>query len=178
MNVLNAVLFKVNWFACVVGGALWGLAGIGALLVFSHFANSLRRDLVLVGIFMLLGAILDTIWIASGILDYGTRIAPLWIVMLWMGLAFTLNHAMAYFKQQPLIGALLAAGAAPVTYLTGQSLGAVVVPDTAMLGCVAAAWFAMFYLTFSQLPKFDAAINDDVQVMNDSKIATKSMTQT
>lgn len=151
MKIVNGILFKLNWIACVVGGAIWGAFGIAALLGFSVYAGSWRRDLPLVLGLGIVGALLDTLWIMLGVLDYGTVVAPLWIIMLWIGLALTLNHAMSFFASRPVVGAVLSGGAAPVTYLSGQSLGAVVVPDVYLLGVIALTWGLLFYAVFKYL---------------------------
>lgn len=148
MTILNAILFKVNWIACVVGGTFWGVGGIACLIAFSFWAKSWRVDLPLVLILSLTGAVLDTMWIYLGILDYQSPIAPLWIIMLWAGLAFTIHHAMSLFIHRPLLGATLSGLAAPVTYLSGERLGAVIVPDPLMLSVVMVTWFVLFYIVF------------------------------
>ena len=151
MKIVNGILFKLNWIACVVGGAIWGAFGIAALLGFSLYAGSWRRDIPLVLGLGIVGAVLDTLWIMLGVLDYGTTLAPPWIIMLWIGLALTLNHAMSFFASRPVLGAVLSGGAAPVTYLSGQSLGAVVVPNVFLLGIIAITWGLLFYAVFKYL---------------------------
>ncbi|MEM7098821.1 MAG: DUF2878 domain-containing protein [Pseudomonadota bacterium] len=144
MKVINGVLFKLNWIACVVGGALWGALGVAALIGFSGYAGTLKRDAGLALCLGAIGAALDTLWIALGWLDYGTLFAPLWIIMLWVGLALCLNHAMAFFVSRPLLGGALSGAAAPLTYLSGASLGAVVVPNAWWLGVIGLVWGVLF----------------------------------
>ena len=155
MKILNAVLFKANWLACVIGGALWGVLGVAALIVFSITVRTWHRDAALLVLLAGIGAVLDSLWIQLGILDYGTRLAPLWIIMLWMGLAMTLHHAMSMFQTRPLLGAVLAGGAAPMTYLTGESLGAVSVANPWLLSIIAVAWAGLFYVLFRRLASSD-----------------------
>lgn len=148
MKILNAILFKLNWIACVVGGPLWGAATLTAFTAFSVYARTWRDDLVLVFGLVLIGAVLDTTWIHVGLLDYGTSLAPVWIIQLWAGLAFTIHHAMAIFKEKPLLGAVLSGLAAPVTYLSGESLGAVTVPHVEGLAVIGIVWFVLFFGIF------------------------------
>ena len=151
MKIVNGILFKANWLACVIGGALWGALGVIALLGFSAFAGSIRKDLPLVVGLAGAGAVLDTAWIFFGILDYGAAFAPVWIIMLWVGLALTLNHAFSFMVDRPLMGALFCGLAAPMTYLGGQSLGAVVVPQPIMLGIIAVTWGILFWVVLRYL---------------------------
>ena len=152
MKLLNVVLFKTNWAACVLGGTIWGLAGVAMLLTYSYYAGTLKRDVPLLVGLVCIGSVLDSAWIMLGILDYGTALAPLWILLLWAGLAMTLNHSMAVFRSYPVIGAIMAAGAAPVTYLTGESLGAVTVANVEGLALVALSWGILFFIVFKFPP--------------------------
>ena len=69
-NVLQGVLFQANWFACVLGGAIWGLAGFTLLSWFSVRVGRLVPDWCAAGVAALLGLCLDTLWIHMGILDF------------------------------------------------------------------------------------------------------------
>lgn len=152
-NLLNAALFQLTWFACVLGGAagssVWGALALASLLAFSGTRPLLRSDLVFAAGLGLVGLVLDTLWIRTGVLDYGSAIAPAWIIMLWMGVGLTLNHSLALFAGRPWLGGLMAGAAAPLSYLGGERLGGVEVPDPVLLVVVAAAWFALFTLAFA-----------------------------
>ena len=150
--IINAVIFKLHWVACVVGGSLWGVAGALGMIAFSWRVGTLQRDAWIAFLLAPAGWFLDTTWITLGILDYGAySTAPLWIVLLWVGLAFALCHAMSMFVDRPWLGGLLTLFAAPGTYLAGQSLGAVSVPDVWMLGVISIAWGSLFYAVFTLL---------------------------
>ncbi len=146
-NILNALLFQLNWFACVLGGAhdqpLWALFTLSLMFAQTARGNTLRADVILVLCGAAVGLFLDSLWIFTGILDYGTRFAPVWIVMMWMGAALSLNHSLAWLKPQPWLGGILAAMVAPLCYLSGESLGAVDV-DNAGLPIVAVSWLFVF----------------------------------
>jgi hypothetical protein len=153
-NLINAGLFQVAWFACVLGGAAgtswWGAAALLALLAFAWTGPYLKTDLLFAATGGLLGLALDTLWIKTGVLDYhGVSVAPIWIVMLWVGVSLTLNHSLSLFAPRPFLGGVLAGACAPLSYLGGERLGAVLVPDPWMLGYVCAAWFVVFTLAFA-----------------------------
>lgn len=151
-NLINMGLFQITWFACVAGGSLWGLGALCLMLGLSWKTNSLVADLTLGAGTAITGFLADTLWIYAGVLDYfGAVVAPLWSVILWMGIGLSLNHGLAFFKMRPVVGGLLAAGAAPVCYLSGQALGAVIVPDSPLLASVAVTWFVLFWLAFRLL---------------------------
>ena len=165
MKIINAVLFKANWFACVLGGALWGALGVIGLAVFSFVAGRWQRDLVLAAALAAIGFCLDTVWIQLGILDYGTSLAPMWIVLMWVGLAFTINHAMSVFVERPLLGGLLSGGAAPVTCLGGERLGSVVVAMPLGLILVASVWAVLFYAVFRLCRDLDSDLASEAEIV-------------
>ncbi|MEM7218961.1 MAG: DUF2878 domain-containing protein [Pseudomonadota bacterium] len=151
-NLLNAALFQGAWFGLVLGAAegnlLFGWLGVGALLVFAALRDDIARDLRLLMLLPPLGWCLDSLWALTGILDFGTTLAPYWIALLWASVALTLRHSMSLFSARPRLGALLAACSAPLCYLGGQRLGAVTVPEPLLLAWIALAWCALFAVLF------------------------------
>jgi hypothetical protein len=153
-NAVNALLFQAAWFACVLGGArdvsLWGLIAVVGLAGYSLTAGTVRRDLVLASLAAVVGFLLETAWIRTGVLVYaGAVAAPVWIVLLWVGVGLTVNHSLAFLQRRPWLGGTLAGATAPLSYLAGERLGAVTVPEPWLLAAVSAAWFVLFTLGFS-----------------------------
>lgn len=153
-NLSNAALFQITWFACVIGGAadeaLWGMVCAGIMLGLAQRTPYLRSDMWLLGICLIAGFALDTLWIQTGVLDYrDAAVAPGWILALWMGAALTINHSLGWLRERRGLGALLAGGAAPLTYLAGERLGAVTVVDAQWLGAIAVSWAVLFGALFS-----------------------------
>ncbi len=155
-NAVNAALFQITWFACVLGGAagsaLWGAAALAGLLAFTATQGRLASDLRVAALAAVIGFALDSLWIRAGILDYhGARLAPIWIVMLWLGVALTLNHSLSFLSRRPLLGGALAGAAAPLSYLGGERLGAVTVPEPWLLAAVSLCWLVLFWGAFARL---------------------------
>ena len=152
VNLLNVALFQLTWFGSVMGAArgtaLFGLIGLSLLLAFSTWRKTLRADVLFVCALLPLGWVVDSIWANAGILNYGTTFAPLWILMLWAGVGLSLNHGMSFFVARPLVGGLLAGGAAPFSYLGGERLGAVEIPDPVALAWISLGWFVVFFTVF------------------------------
>lgn len=147
-GIINAVLFQLNWFACVIGGAndqLWlPLLTLSALLVQSARSASRREDIFLVAGVAAVGFALDSIWIRLGILEFASDgLAPVWIVMMWMGVALTINHSLQWLQGLPILGGVLAALSAPLCYLGGAQFGAVAVEPAGLL-LIAAVWLLVF----------------------------------
>ncbi|MFU8813721.1 MAG: DUF2878 domain-containing protein [Pseudomonadales bacterium] len=153
-NLINGVLFQAAWFACVLGGAqgsnLWGAAAVASLIVFALLGRTRDHDLVLGCVAACIGFVIDTVWIRTGILDYaGAGIAPLWIVMLWVGVGLSINHSLSMFKARPWLGGLLAGASAPLSYLAGERFGAVTIADPWHLALVSLVWAPLFAAVFA-----------------------------
>lgn len=152
-TLANGALFQAAWFSCVLGGAnesnLWGLPILALLAVQSLRGAYTRQDAVWAGAALAMGFLLDTLWIQTGVLVYdGWTFAPVWILTLWCALGLTMNHSMSFFAQKPLLGGLLAASSAPLSYLGGERLGAVLVPDPVQLVWISLTWGLVFWLAF------------------------------
>jgi len=137
LNVLiNAMLFNGVWIACVAGSAkqlLWpAIASVAVLAAYQlHPQNRHPNDIKLVIASVVLGIIVDTIWVKAGYMDFTDKrpfsnFAPAWIVVLWVGFALTVNHSLKWLTAHPLLPVITGAVAAPITYFAGIKLGAVV----------------------------------------------------
>lgn len=168
--VVNALLFQATWFASVIGGGqghwYWGVPGILALLAFSYWRNSLARDGALLLVLAAVGFCLDSVWAATGVLDFGVQanrlgallLAPFWITLLWMGVGLTTRHSLKFLADRPTLGAVLAGGAAVPSYLGGQRLGAVAIPEWTGLAVIALTWAAVFYVLFKVVDTTDRSL--------------------
>lgn len=152
--IVNAVLFQIVWFACVVGGGSYGwfwpgvLATLALVLSVRH-SDTARHDVLLAIVLTPAGWLMDTLWIQLGVLDFfGASVAPFWIVLLWLGLALTVHHSLVFFRERPLVGAVAVMLTAPVSYLAGERLGAVIVPHPLSLGYISLTWGLFFYAVF------------------------------
>lgn len=149
--ILNLVFFQAVWFSCVVGAGAYNLhwLALGAmvpLLVLTWFGPTRRADLAVATVALCVGLLLDNIWVYTGILQYPDyTLAPYWIGLLWVGLGLTVNHSMALFRDHTFIGSLIVGAFAPVTYLTGQRFGSVIVPDVWLTPFICLTWFVLFY---------------------------------
>lgn len=132
--IINAILFQITWFACAIGGAnnlLWpAILSCGVLAAFQlHTKNRHPNDVKLVFTSLLLGLTVDSLWIHLDLISYSmhwpiSTIAPLWIIILWLGFALTINHSLSWLKQHPLLPAICGFIFAPLSYIAGVKLGA------------------------------------------------------
>lgn len=134
--LINACLFQLLWFAAIYGSAqgwLWPSLLLLAILAYWQLQPSRRAasDSRLMLIAFIMGLVIDSIWINLGLLSYSHQqpfsfLSPFWILALWIGLALTLNHSMAWLKIHPLLPALLGLISAPLSYFAGVRFGAVI----------------------------------------------------
>ncbi len=126
---------QVLWFGAIIGAAQ-GLLWLAPVLLMGFAcwelrpANRVFGDFQLMLAAVLIGLILDTTWINLGWLEFAagwdsSASAPLWILLLWAGLALTLNHSLAWLQSRLLLAALLSGLCSPLSYLAAARLGAV-----------------------------------------------------
>ena len=130
-NLVNAGLFQLGWFACVLGGnSGWLLLAGGALLVHLLWISRSLSELRLVLVVCLLGSTVDSLLLNAGIFTFQQPgvVIPFWLVLLWALLAITLNHCLAWTAKPLWRAMLLGAIGGPLSYYAGQRLGAVQFP--------------------------------------------------
>lgn len=126
----NAIAFQLVWLAAVGGaGRGWWWSGPLALALFAAWQLSASRDpgadLRIMGIAALVGAAVDTLWIQLGLMAFSTPlpwagVAPVWIVVLWISFALTLNHSLSALKPRPWLAAALGLVGGPLAYLVAE----------------------------------------------------------
>ncbi|MEO7325607.1 MAG: DUF2878 domain-containing protein [Dokdonella sp.] len=124
---INAIAFQIVW-TCAVAGAAYGAPWAGPIAVglFALYqlgvSRTARNDACLIGFATVLGGICDS-WLAHAqIVQYASpwpseAFAPVWIIALWVNLALTLNHSLAFLQRNLYVAAILGALSAPLSYL-------------------------------------------------------------
>lgn len=150
--LINAVLFQIVWFCCVIGGAqgiLWpAIIACSVLALWQlHPKRRHATDFMLIGAALVLGLIIDSAWILVGFMEFKTHwpspvVTPIWMLLLWVGFALTLNHSLVWLKQHRLLPAVMGLIGGPMSYLAGLKLGAVnYLNDTTLIsGSLGIAW--------------------------------------
>jgi len=158
-NIINFVLLHGLWPACVLGAArdmLWvAMAYFVAYAIWELARSHMRiRELVLMGVMGIAGTISDSLYIQLGVITFSMPVpsaefAPVWITMLWMGLALSMSRCLGWLRGRYLLAALLGALASPLSYYMGCSLGAGELgePVRASLLVLAAGWAVMLPLS-------------------------------
>lgn len=123
---LNIIGYQCVWLVAIWGASLglWWPAAL-AMLPFAAWIlarEGARMDLMLMACVVPIGAAMDTLMAATGLLRYAApvpsaNLAPLWIVAIWMAFALTLRHTFRFLFGKPAWAALFGAIGAPLAYL-------------------------------------------------------------
>jgi hypothetical protein len=162
----NFLLFQLGWLACVLGGAHnlpWVGTGVAAVVVAWHLSQAVApwRELALVLMVGLFGAVWDSLLVAGGLLVYpsGTLLpgtAPHWIVAMWLLFATTLNVSLRWLSGRPALAMVCGALAGPLAYYAGAQLGGVQIPHLVPAMATLALGWAVFMPVLSVLgQRFD-----------------------
>ena len=133
-SLLNYALFQAGWFVCVLGAAAgypWLATAVGLLLVLVHLAlvrNAARESLLLLTS-LLLGLVVDSIHILTGILVFPVGrihpgLPPAWILVLWLQFAMTLHYSLGWLTGRYFLGVLLGSASGALAYWAGVRFGA------------------------------------------------------
>jgi hypothetical protein len=164
--ILNIALFQVAWFACVLGAAR-GSPGIGAavaaVVVAWHIlrAENAKRELILIVVALLLGALFETALMQTGWVRYHNGIlmqgiAPYWMVALWAVFATTLNISLRSLRARRVLAAMLGALGGPAAYYAGARLGALeFIAVGSALGAIGIGWAILTPVLFEVARRFN-----------------------
>ena len=153
-SVVNFIAFQIGWFAAVLGAG-HGMAWLGVLIVPLVLLLDLvlsadwRQELIVALAAAVMGFAVDTGLVAAGVFApvpflVPRPFSPLWMVMLWVNQATTLNSCMAWLRERYLAGSLFGAVGGPLAYLSGAKLGAASLPSTKGLVILGITWAVAF----------------------------------
>ncbi len=124
--LFNIIGFQTVWFLCVYGAAhnsfVPGLiAGTAFALAVTLLSTDRKRDLITLALALPVGFIMDSALAKSGLITFSYAVpsanwAPVWIMCLWLGFSFTLNHSLQSIYAKPLAIFLFGFLGAPLAY--------------------------------------------------------------
>ena len=130
----NFIFFQLGWFACVLGAAnkqvLWAVLGTMAYIAFHVWRlDEPQRSLRLLMGALIYGVVVDTLIVHLGYLDFqdpwpSAYLSPVWMWVLWVLVATTINGSLSWLRGRPVLGAVLGAICGPMSYEAGIRLGA------------------------------------------------------
>src|SRR3990167_5792629 len=129
--IANALLFQLGWLPCVFAGdSLWLLTVAAIVAVHLLWIGRWAAEGKLLISVFLAGSALDSFLLNLGLLDFGEprTLIPLWLALLWLLLATTLNHCLAWTARPWWRASLLGACAGPPSYYAGAQIAGVGLP--------------------------------------------------
>lgn len=146
---ITLVAYELVWFAAVIGaghGLVWpGVAGTMLFVAWRVAESPHRRvELQLIAVGLLLGLVLEEIWVRLGLIRYSAPwpapTHPAWLLALWAAFALTVVPLFGYLHARPWLAALFGAIGGPLAYL-GAARGwhAVLLPSREWPSLVALA---------------------------------------
>jgi len=152
-NILNFLLFQSGWFVCVLFPNRLSVALVAVVLVVHFLLISNKRyvEMQFIGIGVVLGSLLDTLWFRTGILGLAETeeilAAPPWLVGIWALFMTTLCHSLYWVGRIKWLPFVAAPIAGPFAYWSASQLGAVTLPDPMLsLAALAVGWLVLFPL--------------------------------
>lgn len=123
---LILIAYEAVWFIAVIGaghGQWWpGVLSALAFAAWRLLVSVQRRTewrLVVTG--LLLGLILENLWVRSGLVSYAAPWpwpeSPAWLMSLWLAFALTIVPLFGYLHTRPLLAAMFGAFGGPLAYL-------------------------------------------------------------
>ena len=156
-TVINLVLFKAGWVACVVLAArdLPTLATAAVAVVAGIHLFSVAVP-VKEAVFLLAAAAIGLIWeslvLSTGLIQYPETSqyggwAPHWIVAMWVLFATTINHGLSWVKRNWMLSVTMGLIGGPMAFYAGAGIGAVTLTDpVAALAVIGAGWAVLLPL--------------------------------
>ena len=148
---------------CVLGGNAYAYGGLVLLLVHLYFSPVRGDDLRMMGLLLFIGLLVDGTLHQLGFFSFTETGFPIphWLMIIWLGLAITPHHSLAWLKHRPLLSILFGALGGPAAYWAGVRLGAAtfnwqLFPSLLTLaGIWAILWPIVMHLSF--VPRRSAA---------------------
>ncbi|WP_233407739.1 DUF2878 domain-containing protein [Marinomonas spartinae] len=128
-TLLQAILFQATWFACVLGGSVYGgLATLLYLFLHDHYFLKKRKEWQLMLLFFTLGVIVDGLFFHFHVFlsaHKETELAvlpPLWLLCLWICVATLFAHSLSFLQGRYWLSAGLGFVGPVLSYLTGSNM--------------------------------------------------------
>lgn len=152
-NTVNFLLFQAGWLVCVLYPGL-AATGLAVLILAIHFllvSSQRGAEIRFIAVGILLGSLLDSLWLQTGILGLegpeAPRFAPIWLIAIWALFMTTLCHSLSWVAKRTWLPFALAPFAGSFAYWSASQLGAVTLPgNTISLIAIGAGWFVLFPL--------------------------------
>ena len=149
-KIINFLLFQIGWFILILGAA-WDktfiavLLGLVILAIHISMIDQKLNELKLLLIAGVIGFLFDGFiqyyqFIIYNSPGWSFPLTPIWIIMLWMIFAITLNHSLVWLKNRISLSVIFGAIGGPLAYLAGEKLGAIIITQQLSLVLLSIGW--------------------------------------
>ncbi len=124
--VANALAYQAIWFSAILWGTPGAAAGCVIILILLLTSECRADDLKMIGFLMFFGLLVDGTLQQVGFFTFRNPSFPIpfWLFVIWLGLAMTIHHSLAWLKDKLLLAALFGGLGGPAAYWAGTRLGA------------------------------------------------------
>ena len=135
-SIFNLVSFYIYWWLCITSPSREDFF-YGPILVFLyliiHFfiIDNKYKEFKYIAICMILGLLIETLMLQLNFIEYtgylssNYNIAPLWVIVLWMGFGTTVFHSFKWLLGKYKLSFLLGAIFTPIIYLSAHKIGSI-----------------------------------------------------
>lgn len=166
--LINIVVFKAVWMACVWGAAeglpwLGPLAALGCLALHLWLAPKALPELYLAIVCGGLGFIGEGALMASGLVSFAagsgtfSSMPPPWLIAMWVAFSTMMNVSFRWLRGRAWLSVLLGATVGPLAYHGGANLGGMIFhePEWQGLTAVGVIWAIAMPLLVSAAQRLD-----------------------
>ena len=161
--LLNAILFQLVWFVCVLAGNVWAVVATLVFLVLHHvYFMHTRREWRLIVAFLALGVVIDGSLFQLGLFlpNVDTLVQadnsltawfpPVWLMCLWVSVATLFVHSLAFLRARYVLSALMGTTGPVLSYFAGANLAGIGLAEPVWLTLVVVAivWALVLPLGF------------------------------
>lgn len=151
--MINAILFQCCWFLAIFSDWYWAAIPLLLMLVHIYRVSSRKlHELKLAVVIAFSGITIDTLFKVSGIYSFGDvlliteRSIPVWLCILWLGFALTVNHSLNWLVKKAPWFVIGCAVAGPISYSTGRAKGVIEFSNQS-LGLISIEWVVIALIT-------------------------------
>ena len=130
----NFVFFQLGWFACILGAAnqqvlLAVLVTVAYIAFHIWYLDEPKQSLYLLSRALAYGIVADSLLVQLGYLNFQdswptSHLSPVWMWVLWVLVATTINGSLSWLRGRPILGAILGGICGPMSYEAGIRMGA------------------------------------------------------
>jgi len=130
--LINAVLFQCCWFLAIFSDWYWAVMPLLLMVIHIYRISACKLyELKLAVVIAFTGITIDTLFKVNGIYSFGNelllteRSVPIWLAILWVGFALTINHSLNWLVKKAPLFIVGCAIAGPISYSAGRANGVI-----------------------------------------------------